>query len=84
MTGAFVPARSKLEAVSRISALTRSGPQDSRAWEQGAKSVLVDLASGFHIRSMPAVRSLRSLRKSPPLSTLTGVGAVGRRARQSP
>lgn len=43
----FVPARSKLEAVNRISALTRSGPQELGPGSKERKSVLTDLAAGL-------------------------------------
>lgn len=48
--GGFRPARSKLEAVNRISALTRSGPQVLGPGSKERKSVLVDLASGLQLR----------------------------------
>lgn len=47
--GGFRPARSKLEAVNRISALTRSGPQDLGPGSKERKSVLVDLATGLSL-----------------------------------
>lgn len=43
----FRPARSKLEAVNRISALTRSGPEDLGPGSKERKSVLVNLAHGL-------------------------------------
>jgi hypothetical protein len=43
----FVPARSKLEAVSRISALTRSPPETLGPGSKERKSVLVSLARGL-------------------------------------
>lgn len=45
--GGFRPARSKLEAVNRISALTRSGPQTLGPGSKERKSVLVNLAQGL-------------------------------------
>ncbi|AEI13362.1 hypothetical protein [Cellulomonas gilvus] len=45
--GGFQHARSKLEAVNRISALTRSGPQVLGPGSKERKSVLVDLAAGL-------------------------------------
>ncbi len=47
--GGFRPARSKLEAVNRISALTRSGPQDLGPGSKERKSVLADLATGLSL-----------------------------------
>jgi hypothetical protein len=47
--GGFRPARSKLEAVNRISALTRSGPQDLGPGSKERKSVLVNLAAGLRL-----------------------------------
>lgn len=47
--GGFRPARSKLEAVNRISALTRSGPQTLGPGSKERKSVLVNLALGLHL-----------------------------------
>jgi hypothetical protein len=47
--GGFRPARSKLEAVNRISALTRSGPQDLGPGSKERKSVLVNLATGLRL-----------------------------------
>jgi hypothetical protein len=43
----FVPARSKLEAVNRISALTRSGPQSLGPGAKERKSVLSNLAAAL-------------------------------------
>lgn len=45
--GGFRPARSKLEAVNRISALTRSGPQSLGPGSKERKSVLTNLATGL-------------------------------------
>src|SRR5690606_21094214 len=45
--GGFRPARSKLEAVNRISALTRSGPQDLGPGGKERKSVFVNLAQAL-------------------------------------
>lgn len=45
--GGFRPARGKLEAVNRISALTRSGPQVLGPGSKERKSVLVNLANGL-------------------------------------
>jgi hypothetical protein len=45
--GGFRPARGKLEAVNRISALTRSGPQALGPGSKERKSVLVNLANGL-------------------------------------
>lgn len=47
--GGFRPARSKLEAVNRISALTRSGPQSLGPGSKERKSVLVNLATGLRL-----------------------------------
>lgn len=47
--GGFRPSRSKLEAVNRISALTRSGPQDLGPGSKERKSVLVNLATGLSL-----------------------------------
>lgn len=47
--GGFRPARGKLEAVNRISALTRSGPQDLGPGSKERKSVLVNLAAGLSL-----------------------------------
>lgn len=45
----FRPARSKLEAVNRISGLTRSGPQGLGPGSKERKSVLVNLATGLDL-----------------------------------
>lgn len=45
----FIPARSKLEAVNRISALTHSGPEQLGPGSKERKSVLVNLASGLKL-----------------------------------
>lgn len=47
--GGLRPARSKLEAVNRISALTRSGPQSLGPGSKERKSVLVNLATGLRL-----------------------------------
>ena len=47
--GGFRPARSKLEAVNRISALTRSGPQVLGPGSKERKSVLVHLADNLRL-----------------------------------
>lgn len=49
----FRPARSKLEAVNRISALTSSGPQDLGPGSKERKSVLTDLVSGLGLGLAP-------------------------------
>ena len=46
---AFVPARSKLEAVTRISALTHSPPETLGPGSKERKSVLVNLAVGLDL-----------------------------------
>lgn len=55
----FQPARSKLEAVNRISALTASGPQGLGPGSKERKSVLVDLAAGLHLGSSPELSKTR-------------------------
>jgi hypothetical protein len=45
----FVPAKSKLEAVGRISNLTGSGPEDLGPGSKERKRVLVNLAHGLHL-----------------------------------
>ena len=45
----FVPARNKLEAVARISALTSSGPEYLGPGSKERKTVLVNLATGLEI-----------------------------------
>ncbi|WP_155855362.1 hypothetical protein [Actinotalea ferrariae] len=47
--GGFRPARSKIEAVNRISALTRSGPQVLGPGSKERKSVLINLAEGLRL-----------------------------------
>lgn len=47
--GGFRPARGKLEAVNRISALTRSGPEDLGPGSKERKFVLVNLAFGLDL-----------------------------------
>lgn len=47
----FQPARSKLEAVNRLSALTASGPQDLGPGSKERKSVLINLADGLRLGS---------------------------------
>jgi hypothetical protein len=48
--GPFVPARSKIEVVSRISALTSSPPETLGPGSKERKSVLVNLAHGLGLR----------------------------------
>ena len=54
----FRPARSKLEAVNRISALTRSGPQVLGPGSKERKSVLVDLANGLRLDVDPTLNKV--------------------------
>ena len=49
-SASFTPARSKLEAVSRISALTGSAPQTLGPGSKERKSALADLANGLGIQ----------------------------------
>ena len=48
-SGAFAPARSRLEAVSRISSLTGSPPEELGPGSKERKSVLVNLAAGLGV-----------------------------------
>lgn len=47
--GTFVPASSKLEAVTRLSAVTRSGPESLGPGSKERKSTLTNLARGLHL-----------------------------------
>ncbi len=55
----FQPARSKLEVVNRMSALTSSGPQDLGPGSKERKSVLTNLAAGLHLGSSPQLSKTR-------------------------
>ena len=55
----FQPARSKLEAVNRISALTTSGPQDLGPGSKERKSVLTNLAVGLQLGSPQGLSKTR-------------------------
>jgi hypothetical protein len=46
----FLPAKNKLEAVNRLSALTGSGPETLGPGSKERKSVLLNLASGLEVR----------------------------------
>jgi len=67
----FVPARSKLEAVGRISNLTNSGPEDLGPGSKERKRVLVNLAHGLGL-NLDAVNLTKQELGAQILNTLGG------------
>lgn len=66
----FVPARSKIEAVSRISALTGSGPETLGPGSKERKSVLVNVSSGL---GLPIDTSLNKVELGRALAETLGL-----------
>ena len=76
----FVPAKSKLEAVARISALTNSGPEILGPGSKERKSVLVNLANGMtlnHLASGTKQNIARAIARELDLKWTSECESVG-------